>query len=172
MMTRQQEVIAHLGGALLAAQDVERLVAFAIAAKPRKKGASTLDLFLARPRRVRISQLRSILADLCAVGWTVPNLESALRRFAKDRNKLVHCFHMLGDWDFRRTKDCDACVTFLRGFIDQSSSLQHLFVTALSMRDKHYKTQVPRADADQYERDCKKVYNPLSIRWAQRIDDV
>lgn len=67
-MTRQQEVLAHLGGALLAAQIVERFVGFAIAAEPLRAGGSNLELFLARPRRERTSQLRKILADLRAGG--------------------------------------------------------------------------------------------------------
>jgi hypothetical protein len=166
MMTRQQEVLAHLGGALLAAQIVERFIAVAIAAEPVQAGASNLELFLARPSRERKSQLRKMLADLRAGGWSVPKLESALRRFAKGRNKLVHCFHTLGNWDFRRVKDCDACITFLKDFIDQSSSLQHLFVSVISIRDEHYKTRVPRRTGDEYAKDYREVYSALNIRWA------
>jgi len=165
-MTRQQEVLAHLGGALLAAQIVERFSAVVIAAEPAQAGRSNLDLFLARPSRERKSQLREMLADLRAGGWGVPELESALRRFAESRNKLVHCFHTVGDWDFRNVKDCDACITFLKGFIDQSSSLQHLFVSVISIRDRHYKTRVPRRAGDEYAKDYREVYSPLDIRWA------
>lgn len=96
-------------------------------------------------------------------------LDEKLRRFQDRRNELVHCFHKVGGWDFRRDEDCHACVTFLREFIDRSASLQHLFVSVLSMRDKTFRTRVPEAESKQYAQDYKAVYVPLSVRWTERI---
>jgi hypothetical protein len=65
-------------------------------------------------------------------------------------------------WSAARRADGRA----LYRFIDQSASLQHLFVDVISIRDKHYKAQVPGEAGKQYKLDFQRVYSPLSIRWA------
>jgi hypothetical protein len=168
-MTNQQEVLAHLGGALLSAQVVERFIGFALSAEPNQTGGAAIDLFLARPRQERAAHLREILKSLNESGWDASRLDAELKRFQESRNKLVHCFHMIGSWDFRRAEDCVTCVTFLRDFIDHSASIQSLFVSVLSMRDVQFRTHLPDAESKQYAKDYKEVYAPLSIRWTDRI---
>ncbi|MEQ1579078.1 MAG: hypothetical protein ABL964_00660 [Steroidobacteraceae bacterium] len=168
-MTNQEEVLAHLGNALLAAQVVERFVGFALSAEPLQKDSEALDLFLARSWLERSAHLREVLAALGTHGWEVEKLDIELRRFQESRNKLVHCFHTLGAWDFRKVEDCHECVTFLRDFIDQSASLQHLFVSVLSMRDRTFRTRVPASESNQYAKDYREIYLPLTVRWTDRI---
>jgi hypothetical protein len=168
-VTSQEEVLAHLGEALLSAQIVERFVGFTLSAEPIQNGGALLDLFLARPWLERYAHLRAILAALDGHGWDVKNLDTELRRFQERRNKLVHCFQTLGEWDFRKPEDCHACVTFLRDCIDHSAAIQHLFVSVLSKRDVQFRTRVPESEDKQYAKDYKEVYNPLRVRWTDRI---
>jgi hypothetical protein len=168
-MTSQEEVLAHLGEALLSAQIVERFVGFTLSAEPIQKGGAPLDLFLARSWLERSAHLRDILAALDGDRWDVPKLDSELRLFQDRRNKLVHCFQTLGEWDFRKPEDCHGCVTFLRDFIDHSAEIQHLFFSVLSIRDMQFRTCVPESEKNQYAKDYKKVYLPLTVRWTNRI---
>jgi hypothetical protein len=126
-------------------------------------------MFVSKSKAARLSLLKKMLRDLRERGRSVPQLDSELRRFLKDRNKLVHSFQDLGTWNFRRDKDCDGCVTFLRDFIDRAASLQHLFVSAMSVRDAQFGTRVSKAASDRYASDYKTVYGPLAIRWTERI---
>jgi hypothetical protein len=168
-MTRQQEVLAHLGGALLAAQIVERFLALMLepSGEPRRDGA--LELFATRTKLARHEALGKMLVALREDGWSVPELDTELKRFLKERNKLVHCFQTLGRWNFHTDHDCDRCVTFLRGFLDRAAALQNLFVSALSVRDVHFGTRISKEDADKYAHDYRTVYSPLSIRWTERL---
>jgi hypothetical protein len=169
MMTRQQEVLAHLGGALLAAQIVERFLTLMLKAPGDVRDEGALEAFAAKPKTARLEALGQMLLALREGGRSVPELDTELRRFMKQRNKLVHCFHELGRWNFENDKDCDRCVTFLRGFIDRAASIQHLFVSALSAKGVHYKSDISEAEADRYAHDYRTVYSPLSIRWTKRI---
>ena len=162
-MSRQQEVLAHLGGALLAAQIVERFLALML------RPTSEAEAFAAKPKPARLEALRKMLHALRAHRRSVSELDTELRRFLKERNKLAHCFHLLGRWNFDNDRDCDECVTYLRGFIDRASSLQHLFVDAMSAKDLHYGTNISKADSDRYAHDYRTVYSPLSIRWTKRV---
>ncbi len=168
-MTSQEEVLAHLGGALLAAQIVERFVIMLLEPSPIRGDAGGLETFVAKSKAARSTLLKKMLHELRERGRSVPALDSELRRFLKDRNKLVHSFQDLGDWNFRRERDCDGCVTFLRDFIDRAASLQHLFVSVMSIRDVQFGTRVPKVEADRYANDFRTVYKPLEIRWAERI---
>jgi hypothetical protein len=168
-MTRQEEVLAHLGSALLSAQIVERFVTLMLEPSPGRSNEGGLASFISKPKRTRSVLLKKMLQDLRDSGRTVPELDTELRRFLKDRNKLVHDFQALGTWDFRRNNDCESCITFLRHFIDRAASLQHLFVSAMSVRDAHFGTRVSKDDGDKYADDYKAVYHPLSIWWTKRL---
>jgi|RhiMethySRZTD1v2_1073278.scaffolds.fasta_scaffold1310123_1 hypothetical protein len=168
-MSRQQEVLAHLGGALLAAQIVERFLALMLKSPDETLDERALEEFAAKSKPARLQALAQMLQTLRDGGRSVPALDTELRRFLKERNKLVHRFHALGRWNFRNDRDCDACVTFLRGFIDRAASIQHLFVSALSAKDVHYGGNLSKADADRYAHDSRTVYSPLSIRWTKRV---
>jgi hypothetical protein len=166
-MTRPQEVLAHLGGALLAAQIVERYVVLML--EPSSASDDTivgLNAFVRRSKSNRLLILKRMLRDLDPGGKLLQRLDADLRRFLKDRNILVHRFQDLGAWNFKKVKDCDKCVTFLRDFIDRAAVVQHHFVTALSLRDVKYKTRVSVAQLKRYEKDYRRVYKPLEIRWS------
>jgi hypothetical protein len=60
-------------------------------------------------------------------------------------------------------------VTFLRDFIDRAAAVQHHFVSALSIRDARYKTRVSARQSNSYKKDYRRVYEPLQIRWNDRI---
>jgi hypothetical protein len=168
-MTRQQEVLAHLGGALLSAQIVERYWILMLEPSPARSNESGLDMFVSKSKVDRLVHLKKMLKDLREREWSVPKIDAELRRFLKDRNKLVHRFQDLGSWNFRRADDCDGCVTFLRAFIDRATSLQHLFVSAISVRDVQLGTRVSKVEADRYAKACRRFYAPLEIRWTERI---
>lgn len=169
MMSRQQEVLAHLGGALLAAQTVERLFSLLLKLPGEGRDEGVLEAFAAKSKPARLKALGQMLHALREGGRSVPELDTELRRFLKERNKLVHCFHTLGRWNFKNARDCDECVTFLRGFIDSAASLQHLFVSALSAKDVHYGISISKAEAERYAHDYRTIYSPLSIRWTKRV---
>jgi len=168
-MTTQQEVLAHLGGALLAAQIVERFLALMLNPPGEARDEGALEAFAAKSKPARLKALGEMLHALREGGRSVPELDAELRRFLKKRNKLVHSFHTLGRWNFENDRDCDECVTFLRGFIDRAASLQHLFVSALSAKDVRYDTSISKAEADRYAHDYTTIYSPLSIRWTKRV---
>jgi hypothetical protein len=171
-MTRPQEVLAHLGGALLAAQIVERFVVLMLEpSSARDDTIVGLNAFVRRSKNNRLLILKRMLRDIDPNGRLLQQLDADLRRFLKDRNKLVHRFQDLGEWNFRKAKECDECVTFLRDFIDRAAVVQHHFVTALSVRDVKYKTRVSVAQAKSYAKDYRRVYEPLQIRWSDRIAD-
>lgn len=120
-ITRPQEVLAHLGGALLAAQIVERFVGLMLEpSSVNNKAHAGLDAYLRKPKSNRLLLLKRMLQDLNASGNLLQQLDADLRRFLKDRNTLVHRFQDLGVWNFKKDKDCDACVAFLREFIDRA----------------------------------------------------
>ena len=111
-----------------------------------------------------------MLRDLEDRGQSLPQIDADLQRFLKDRNKLVHCFQDLGAWNFTCDKDCHECVTFLREFIDRAAAVQHHFVDALSMRDVQFGTRVSASQSKTYAEDYRRVYEPLQIRWSERIE--
>ena len=106
-MTRQQEVLAHLGGALLAAQIVERLLTLMLNPPGKARDEDALEAFAAKSKPARLEALGQVLRALSEGGRSVPDLDTELRRFLKERNKLAHCFHELGRWDFENDRDCD-----------------------------------------------------------------
>lgn len=165
-MTSQQQVLAHLGNALLSAQIVERFLALLLAEPEEPRGSGVLEAFAAKAKATRLAALESLLRKIRAEGRSVPELDAELRKFLRQRNKLVHCFQELGRWDFASDRDCNRCVNFLRGFIDRAASLQHLFVSAISVRDVSFGTSVAMNEADRYAHDYRTVYAPLSIRWS------
>jgi hypothetical protein len=169
-MTRQQDVLAYLGEALLAAQIVERFVAFMLAPSVKKDTEGVLEAFASKSKAERHVALQRILKELQRDGRSVPALDAELRKFLKERNKLVHRFHEIDTWDFRKERDCDACVVFLKGFMERAGSLNHLFVSALSVRSVHYGVRISKAASERYANDVKTIYSPLTIRWAKRID--
>jgi hypothetical protein len=171
-MTRPQEVLAHLGSALLAAQIVERFIGLML--KPSRASDDTpvgLDAFVRSAKAHRLELLKRTLRTLDVHDKLLQQLDADLRLFLKDRNKLVHRFQDLGAWNFKKDKDCYRCVTFLREFIDRAAEVQHHFVSALSIRDAKYKTRVSMAQSKSYVKDYQRVYGPLQFRWSDRIGD-
>src|SRR5262245_45810528 len=130
---RQQEALAHIGGALLSAQLVEHFVVLFLSPSAiEKSDAAGLNAFLAGSKSKRRERLKRALTKLKGHEIRLTQLERNLDLFLKDRNKLVHCFPDLGSWNFAKARDCHACVSFLRAFIDRAAALQHDFVTLLS----------------------------------------
>jgi hypothetical protein len=168
---RQQEALAHIGGALLSAQLVEHFVVlFLCPSDIDGADVAALNAFLAGSKLKRHKRMRGALAKLSGHKSKLTQLERDLNRFLKDRNKLVHSFPDLGVWNFTKARDCHACVSFLRDFIDRAAVLQHEFVSLLSMRDAQFKTRVSELQSKVYARNFKRVHGPLNVRWFERLD--
>ena len=171
-MSRQQAVLAHLGSALLSAQIVQRFFAPMLELPDEMREEAEegiLEAFAAKAKPARLKALAQMLHALRQGDGRCLNSILSCEDFLKERNKSIHCFQALGRRNLENDRDCDDCVIFLRGFIDRAASLQHLFVSALSVREVQYRTSNAKDDANRYANDYTTVYLPLSIRWATRV---
>lgn len=170
-LARKREVLAHIGGALLAAQVVERFLDLLLKIPGDAQAPSSFSALVSNARQERQQALAHLLSELRKSGPLASGLETDLKRFLRDRNKLAHSFAELGRWDFTRNEDCERCVQFLRDFIDRAASLQHLFVSALSARNVHLRVEASSPEADRYASEYRRVYEPLAVRWFPLVSE-
>jgi len=78
MMSRQQEVLAHLGGALLAAQIVERFLTLMLKPPGEARDEGALEAFAAKSKPARLEDLGKMLHALREGGRSVPELDTRL----------------------------------------------------------------------------------------------
>jgi hypothetical protein len=165
MTAKQQLVLAHIGGALLMAQLIERFLGLLLRPSPGQDAGTYVERFDSALRPERQQALGRLLAILRSGGPMAPGLESMLDRFLTERNKLAHHLPDLGSWDLQTDHGQEQCLDFLRGFIDRGASIHHLFASALSAKQHHYGPQLSEQESAKFTSDMQRVYQLVSIRW-------